>query len=232
MNLVAALWHLQQVDQEFDVKTKRLDQVGQALAADPTLATSRAVFETEQKKLGKQRGLLQDRELEAKSLDAKIKELNDRLYSGRVSNPKELDGLSRDLEMVKRRRSSLDDQLLELMDTVDQAQRLVNVHLEDLKRIEYQRKGDLEHLALEQDSLTARIAQLSADRERTRAEIEADALRVYDRLCKAKTGRGVAQLRRDSCGACGVTVPTGLVHRVQAGDEIILCSGCGRILAP
>jgi len=231
MSLITSLWHLQVTDQEIDDKTKRARQVDEALANEPTVSAARAALDAEQKKLADLRGTLHDRELEAKSLDAKIKEIEGRLYSGRVTNPKELDGLDKDLQMHKRQRSALDDKLLELMDVIEQAQARVNEKSNALRQVENKRAGDLEHLTREREALAARLVELTADREQARAALSMDALRAYDRLRQTKAGRAVVQLRRDSCGACGVAVPTGLVHRVYGGDEIIFCPSCGRILA-
>lgn len=232
MNLTATLWHLQSLDQAIDAKTQRLRQVDDALANDPALSTARAEFEAEQKQQGELRARLRDAELEAKSVDAKLVEINERLYGGRVTNPKELDDLSKDFEMHRRQRSTLDDKLLGLMDSIEQAQTRVNAKSIALKELEAKRANDLAHLTVEQKTLTTQLTELRADHTRTRESLGADPLRLYDQLRRTKAGRAVAQLRRDSCGACGVTVPTGLVNRVHVGDEIVKCSGCARILAP
>ena len=232
MNLVGTLWQLQTLDQEIDERTHRLRQVDDSLANDPVVGVARTALATEQKKLDEVRAGLQDRELEAKGLDAKLKELNQRLYSGYVVNPKELDGLSKDLEMHKRLRSALDDKLLELMDSVEQAQTRVSAIAENLKQVEGKRAGDLEHLSHERETIALHLKVLDADRDKTRGLLDADKLGIYEQLRRTKAGRAVVQLRRDSCGACGVTVPTGLVNRVRTGDEIVTCLGCNRILAP
>lgn len=231
MNLVSVLWHLQILDQEWDEKTKRARQIDEALASDPVLSTARATLDTEQKKLDALRKSLHDRELEAKSLDAKIKEIETRLYSGKVLNPKELDGLDKDLQMHRRQRSTLDDKLLELMDSLEHLQASVDEKTKSFKQTESMRAGDVERLTHERENIDARLAELNTRREQTRASITPSALRTYDQLRRTKAGRAVAQLRRDSCGACGVNVPSGLINRVRLGEELVLCPSCGRILA-
>ncbi len=230
MNLVSLLWHLQTTDNELDDKTKRAHQVDHALANDPNLVATRAADDDAQKRLSALRAQMRDRELEAKTLDAKIKGIEERLYSGRVTNPKELDSVEKDLQMHKRQRSTLDDKLLELMDAVDHAQEFADEKAGAFKHADGTRARDLKQLARERDALAARLTELNAEREQTRTALNADALRTYDQLRKTKAGRAVAQIKRDACGACGVGTPTGLVHRAREGNEIVLCSGCGRIL--
>lgn len=230
MNLVSTFWHLQLIDQEIDDKTKRAHQVDLALSSDPALTATRTLAQAEQNKLAKLRATLHNRELEAKSMDDKIKEVNQRLYSGAVTNPKELDGYAKDLEMHKRNRSALDDKLLELMEAIDAAQKLTDEKSIALKHVESKRAGDLGHLSGERAALAARLSELAANREQTRTAIGADDLRTYDRLHQTKAGRAVVQLKRDACGACGMSVPTGLISHVRTGDEIVFCPSCGRIL--
>ena len=231
MSRTSALWHLQTIDQELDEKTHRARQIDDALANDPKVAAARAALEADRKKLAEARGALRDRELDAAGLDAKIKELENRLYDGRVSNPKELDGLEKDAQMHKRRRSEMDDALLALMDSAEQAQRRAEEQAQLLRKIEEARAGEVERLTREKESLAKRLDELTAQRAQARASLDADALRQYDHLHRTKAGRAVAQVKNDSCSQCGVAVATGLLHRVRAGDEIVLCSSCGRILA-
>lgn len=230
MTRVATLWHLQTIDQELDDKTKRARQVDDLLTDAPTVATARAALDSEQKHLADLRATLRARELDAKSLDAKIKEIESRLYGGRVTNPKELDALEKDRQMHLRQRGELDTVLLELMDALEQADARVNERSRALKQAETERASEIERLTRERDMLAARLAELAEERERMRGTVDADALRAYDHL-RAKAGRALAQLRHNACGACGVATPTALVSRVHAGAEIIYCPGCGRILA-
>lgn len=230
MSRVSTLLHLQAIDQDLDEKNKRLREIQARLESDPALAAARSDSETADRHLANLRGQLRDRELEAKTADTRIKDMERRLYGGQVSNPKELEGLEKELQMLKRQRSALDDQLLELMDAVDQAQAQTNVRASTLKQTEGTRAVDLEQLTREQKTLTAQLAALASDREQIRTSLDADALRTYDNL-RRRLGRAVAQIRRDSCGVCGVSVPTGLIQRARTGTEIVYCSGCGRILA-
>jgi predicted nucleic acid-binding Zn-ribbon protein len=232
MNLLSLLWHLQTTDTELDDKAKRLREIEATYANAPNLDAARAAYENAQKRLATGRAQLHDGELQAQTLDAKIKSLEERLYSGRVTNPKELDGMEKDLQMHQRQRRALEDKLLELMENVEQAQARVEEAARALQQIETTRARELEHLARERDALTARLAELNAVREETRARLaaHADTLRLYDHLRQTKAGRAVVQVKREACGACGFAIPTALIQRVREGNTLVLCSGCGRIL--
>ena len=231
MQISATLWNLNLADQEFDDKTRRLQQVETAIAGDPALDEAKRTQEASDKTLAAARTTLRNEELNASSLDSKIKELEQRLYAGLTANPKELDGLNKDLQMHKNRRASLDDTLLTLMEKVDQCEKTSRSQAAAVEQAQAARSANLAKLEQERADLSAHIAELDAERTRLRAELGALYVRQYDQLRRTKGGRAVAQMRNDSCAACGVAVPTGLARRVRAGEEIVTCTSCGRILA-
>jgi predicted nucleic acid-binding Zn-ribbon protein len=231
MSRISNLERLQNIDQELDEKTNRAHQIEEQLVSDPAGAAARAAFEADDRKLADLRALLRAREMDGKEVDSKTRQVEERLYSGRVSNPKELEGMEKDLQMHRRQRSQLDDQILEFMEAVDQAQKRASASAEALKKIQDSRSHQEKSLSHERDICTARITQLASEREHLEATLDPDALRTYDRLRRTKGSRAVASIRAGACGVCGVAVPTGHIQRAHSGSEIVFCSGCGRILA-
>lgn len=231
MSRISVLARLQTIDQEIDDKTKRARQVEDLLSSNPVVASARAALSTQENELAGLRSKLRLRESDAKLLDDKIREMEIRLYGGHVQNPKELDGLEKERQMLKRQRSQMDDQLLELMESIDQAQNRVQAGKSSLQTIEGTRTQDVDRLNHERSELEKRLRSLAGSRDQLRTSLDTDSLRIYDQLRRTKAGRSVAILRQGACTACGVAVPTGLMQRVGAGDEIVFCSGCGRILA-
>jgi hypothetical protein len=230
MSRVSLLARLQAIDGESDALAKRLEQIEKRLAED-SVTSLRVELDAEEKHLAEQRAALRSGELEVKSLEDKIRQNERRLYGGAVSNPKELEGIEKDLAMHQRQRSALEDHLLELMDSVDQSLAQVTDRAGRLKRAESERIQEVDQLKRERDAALTRQTRLAQERERVISELDADALRTFQHLWRTKAGRAVAPLRGDACSACGVAVPTGLLNRVQVGDELVFCSACGRILA-
>ena len=232
MSRIFSLAHLQTIDSEIDDLSRRIHQIDQKLAGDPAVTSARAALDAEEKHLAEEQAALRAREREAQSVQAEIKDMEDRLYGGHVTSPRELEGMEKDLEMHKRQRSSLDDELLERMERIDQLQkrtRELNGHLDQMQS---SRSKDIEAISREKDKVNSRLSGLTLERDQLRGDLDSEALRTYDHLRRTKAGRAVAVLRLDACGACGMAVATGLLQRVRAGDEIVFCSGCGRILSP
>lgn len=230
MSRISQLSLLQQVDLEFEEKTKRAHLVEQQLEQDPTVVAARTALAAIEKEFADLSSRLKTIETQARDLATQISGVEERLYSGKVHNPKELEGMEKDLQMHKRHRNELDDQILNLMEQSDRVQERLNADRKTLELVEGNRASNVSQLSSERETLAKRLEELAVNRERTRASLDADTLRAYDQL-RRRTGRAVSQVRRDSCGVCGVSIPTGLVQRIRSGDELVYCSGCNRILA-
>ncbi len=230
MTQITALWHLYALDQERDEKTRRAQQIEQLLANDPKLAAAQNARDEEDKRLTELRMTLHDRELESQTLDAKIKEVESRLSSGRVTNPKELTSLEKDRQMHLRNRSDLDGKTLELMEALERAQKRSGDSSAVLKQVEAVRTEETQKLARERKALDTRLAELAPLRDQARAALDAETLATYDRLRSAKGTNALARLKKDACSACGMQIPSGLISRIDEGEELVFCPDCGRIL--
>jgi len=231
MSRTSTLWHLQALDLERDEKLHRADQITRSQANDPKLAAAQTARDAESNRLTQFRAEMQDAELQAKSLDSKIKEVEARMASGRITNPKELDALEKDRQMHRRHRGELDTKLLELMDAMDRAQKSSNEKDATLKKTETSHASEIEKLGRERETLNARVAEIAAEVANQRAALDPGTLATYDRLRQAKSGRAVAQLKNNGCGVCGMQIPSGLRSRVEQDEELVFCLDCGRILA-
>lgn len=54
----------------------------------------------------------------------------------------------------------------------------------------------------------------------------------YERIRKAKDGRGVARLLDGACGGCFAMIPPQIQQNVRLMNDIVMCETCGRYLAP
>ncbi len=62
-----------------------------------------------------------------------------------------------------------------------------------------------------------------------RAQIPPPVLAHYDRLV-ARGKKGVAVIRNQSCSACHISVPRGVVLTLMHNADVQLCESCGRYL--
>jgi len=173
---------------------------------------------------------LRDLELELQSSVGKAKKVEGDLYSGRISNPKELRAMQEDLEALGRQRQRIEDEMLTLMEEVESLQ-------ERRRTLEAQRQAKeraldehLEEYATRQKGLTADLESTRRQRETQAAETDPDLLRRYERLRGRRDGVAVAAVTGSICGACHMAVPEELLNKVRETDDVHTCEECGRIL--
>jgi predicted nucleic acid-binding Zn-ribbon protein len=230
MNRSHLLYRLQTIDLEIDNGKRRLREVQADLGESEELRQARRALQKAEDELSRWRTTLRDLELETRSLTAKITSVEERLYSGRVTNPKELANLQDEISYLRRRRSDLEDRQLEAMVEVEEHEAEVDSKKASLAQIETEWTQTQKQLTEEQSELEERLAHLKKERDKLERSIRAEDLALYGELCSRKDGRAVALLQGEVCQACRVTLPTSRVQETRSGDSLSFCSSCQRIL--
>lgn len=167
--------------------------------------------------------------LELGSLNSKVKRSEERLYSGTVKNPKELADLQHEIEALGRRREALEEEILEAMIMLEDAQAELTAATTAVEALESRRAVALQALKQEQDALASELHQLLEQRNALAGRVDAPSLQLYDDLRAKKGGTAVATIRMNSCSVCRITVSASTVKQADRG-ELAYCGGCGRML--
>ncbi len=229
MTQIHQLFQLQQLDTEIDEKKKRLGQVLQAQKEPPSLLAARQRAETAAAELQKWQAKHQDLTLEVSSVTTKAKNSENRLYSGKVTNPKELADLQQEIESLGRRKAALEDEVLEALVMVEDAEAEKTAADSELETAVAKWETQSAHLKEEQNELALSLHKLMQTRKNKAAAIDAASLQEYDQLRQQKHGLAVAKLRVNMCLGCQTTVSANKVKEVDEGRKVY-CGGCGRLL--
>lgn len=229
MAQMRALYRLQQIDAEIKETKSRLLAVLTAQKEPEVLAKARGRVETAVAILQKQQAQRKRYQTELDDLNAKTKRSEDRLYSGKVKNPKELKDLQSEIKSLGRRREALEDDILETMVLIEDAEGEKLAAEEVLFNLEAERETALPQLAQEQNELALDLHHLTQDRQKLAAEIEPKTLGDYENLRQRKNGVAVARLKINQCQACFTSVSASTVKKVEEG-VMVYCGGCGRML--
>lgn len=167
---------------------------------------------------------------EMATLDGKIEREESRLYSGAVSNPRELTALRAEVDMLKRQRSELENSLLETMVQRDGLK-------DTLESLETERLGVAQRTdtqAAEVKTLTDGIDAELKEHVRSRGEhiavLPDDLVVLYEKIRDAKHGVGAAALVDGTCEGCHTKLPAKEVERLRAERGLQRCENCQRIL--
>jgi predicted nucleic acid-binding Zn-ribbon protein len=227
------LLQLQRVDSTIDRLQARLAHLPEQAALealearagelDSQIAERQAVFDdvsTRQRRL----------DFEVDTLVQKIKAESGRLYSGVVSNAKELQGISREVEALKRRKSVLEDNDLEVMEERDGVEK----ELEALTTERSSLAAEIERgrVARDQSAGETGLQLDAADVERQRwvPRVDPQLLKVYDTIRASKGGVGAAAMVDGTCQGCHMRLPAQEAERVRTAGGLVRCDECQRIL--
>jgi len=156
----------------------------------------------------------------------------DRMDKGLITNPKDLERMSGELESLQRRIASLEDDELEVMVRLEEAQGTLDGLVAQLAETD-QRLAELVAARDEKSAdLSKAIDDVVAEREPKTSGMPADLLALYDWLRAAKGGVGAAELRARQCGGCRLGIDNAelSVIRKTAPDVVVRCEECTRIL--
>jgi hypothetical protein len=230
MSRVSALFRLQETDLELDACRSRLAEIKAALGDDPAVQQARSLLLSAEARHRAARVTLQELELEALSLAEKIREAEQRLYSGSIRNPKELRDLQADVESLKRRLAGIEEQQLNALIESEVAETQAAGTEAELHQAEAGAARTQSALLAERGTLEARLRKLETEREAASAAVPAADQQVYQRLRQTRHGRAVARLEDGACAACGMAPSALMRQEARRGAELVRCAGCDRIL--
>ncbi|WP_093784376.1 zinc ribbon domain-containing protein [Actinacidiphila guanduensis] len=155
-----------------------------------------------------------------------------RLDSGMVTSPKDLENLQRELASLAKRQSDLEDVVLEVMERREAAQERAaelagRVESLEAKVVEAEQRKTA---ALE--AIDAEGFSVAKDREVLAAEVPADLIKLYDKLRAQQGGVGAARLYQKRCEGCRLELNITELNELRAApaDEVVRCENCRRIL--
>jgi len=230
MSRTQQLYELQRVEIEAEAVSRRLKEIAARLGESSELKRARQEVVEAEGQLASSRARTQDLDLEVRGLDERIAANEQRLYSGRVHNPKDLSNLQDDTSAQKRWHQKKEDELLAAMLAGEDAEGAVRRAQANLTRVEEAWRAAQAELLAQQADLQAQLQQLVEERAACVEMIAAEELAIYQNLRQRKAGRAVAAVRNGICEACRMAPPTHHIHQAGSGRELVYCNNCGRIL--
>lgn len=225
-----ALYRLQEIDLSIVRSSKRLGDIATALEDDQEVGRARHQVEQAQTTLNPLRARVRDLELEIQTNNGKTRASEDRLYGGKVKNPKELQDLQDEIASLKKRNAELEDHLLEAMMAVEEAEDVLANNQSALETISQRWQDDHRALLDEQQELQATLETLKAEREKACRPVSPANLKMYETMRPRKANQPISAMSGQSCSVCGVEQTRAIFQAVQRGDQLVNCENCGRIL--
>jgi uncharacterized protein len=232
-------WERLLVVQEHDTHADQLIHRSQTLPVRAELAKAEADLGDLERKLAavddrleKLRRSQERLEDEIASLRDKMAETDKRLYSGEITNPRELQALQEEVASIQRHIERLEDDELDVMEATEP----VDAERAQLAAEHDRCSSEAERLTAElseaEAAIEAELASVSADRAAAAAEVPEDLWDEYDRLRARLGGIAIARLSGSTCQGCHLALPAVEIDRIRRLplDEPVHCEECGRLL--
>lgn len=198
----------------------------QILARKQFIDKKKEELENQRAKLKQIKVAADQKNLQLKSSEARIYDLNGKLNS--AANNREYEALRSQIAADTMAKSVLEDEILEALEKVDAAQI-------DVKKLEQEMTGieaELQKITAEVQAKEAGLKEQAAALQAQVAEAERilppDIVPQYRRLVQAYGANALAPVVNKSCSECYVSVTTQVYLELRAG-KVRFCT-CGRLM--
>lgn len=233
MSDIETLFRIQELDARIFELRERLDKhplkeelVGLQEEAENGRSGLEAALASLEERKRKQASL----EREVQACEDKLGREEGKLYSGEISNPKELRGLQAEVRSLKSKKDALETQILEEMERVDELEARLDEErsrIEGLQAAVGEKKAVLEG---ETSQIEGELAGLEEEKASLRSQVDEELLELYDRLLESRHNLAVAKVIEGVCQGCRVELPGMDYDRFLKTDGVFRCTNCGRIL--
>lgn len=228
--LAAQLFQLQQLDLELDRLSAEMQALATALQGSAELQKRRAEYKHAQQQLQAGLQAQKDAEWTLEDINKRLKAQEQRLFSGSVSNAKELQSLQNEVQRLRAQQSHQENTTLEVIDTAEELQEAAQSRRDALQKAEEAWQHEAASLITRRDQLVTHQQELQAKRATQASNIDSTLLARYDGMRRTRQGRAVSKVEQNACQWCRVILTPSELQHVRVSSELQTCTNCGRIL--
>ncbi|MEI6036539.1 MAG: C4-type zinc ribbon domain-containing protein [Planctomycetota bacterium] len=210
-----------------DLKDRLAAGPRQLLARGKLLESSEAARAVIQDNIKKAKVLADQKQLQLKSDEAKILDLDSKLNACKTN--REYQTLRDQIAAARMASKVLEDEILEALERIDTVKKTLPTAEAEVASIKKQLADTRSQIDGETATLEAEVTRISGDLTVAEAELPTDSLESYRRVAKSKGADSLASVEGESCGGCFQQITGNMVAELKMG-KIIACRSCGRLL--
>ncbi len=135
-----------------------------------------------------------------------------------------------EIEKAKQTKSALEDQILQVMEQIDQANRVWKEKEVVSKKTESDLQQQISSWENKQKELEQQITVKQGEREQASGTLPKALGEQYGRLRAGRRGAAVVPIRNEQCSGCHMKVSPNLINEVRRGQKLMICESCSRIV--
>lgn len=173
----------------------------------------------------------QHREMERQLADAEAQLAKLEEQKWEVTSKQAFAAMEREITQTQEAKSALEDQILEQLDVIENAEtELANAEATQ-RDGEVQRAADEKERSAREGTLNTSIATLEGRRAEQTGLVDAATLKLYERVRSSKSP-AVMMLKTVNCPGCHTALAPQTRNEIRRGEALIPCLRCGRLLYP
>ena len=224
------LFQLQSLDSTIGEAILRLKEIQLQLNDKSSLEKSLTVLDAIKNGHERAKRLQRETERETQRLEERRSQINKKIYSGEITNPRELSAFEDEITNLSALIERADDALLlqmEESDKYDDGLEKASTKHEAVRKQHESLSGELQ---TERAQLAALIERDTPVRDTTRNLLSAETLRIYDNIRKSRDGIAVSSVESNRCSTCRINIPLQMIQKLKSTSEFVYCNSCRRIL--
>ncbi|MDD4238725.1 MAG: C4-type zinc ribbon domain-containing protein [Desulfotomaculaceae bacterium] len=226
------LWEIQVLDGQrkaLEIKLKE-GQISKDLKTlKVEIEQGRADFNKLKEKYNSIKKDLKIKEMDATAAVEQVDSLGHKIYSGSITNIKEINTSNIKLDSLKSVVSRTEDEILNIMEKLDSMRGLLEKKSKELnEKADEFRKLHGTYLA-NQQKVKSVLAQVPLAKQKILDKLDIDLWNKYQEM-KRIFNDPLAKVDKGICLGCRMGIPFNHLRLLKQGEEMVYCSNCGRLL--
>ncbi len=226
---IKSLLAVQERDLELDKLRAEVTAIpGKITGLKKQIQDSKTAFENSKKELTQFQLSKKQLDLDLDQQESAIRKHSNELNAVKTNDAYR--ALMGEIDKAKRDKSTLEDQILQVMEQIDQAAKTWKEREAAAKGMEGEFQTQIADLENTQKMLEAQISDKSVVRDHSLSELPKALADQYQRLRDNKHSAVIVPIRNEQCGGCHMTVSQNLINETRRGQKILVCESCSRIV--
>jgi hypothetical protein len=169
-----------------------------------------------------------NKEIELKTKEEAAQKLQSQLYQ--VKTNKEYTALENEIKTVRADSSLLEEEIINLLDKIEEAEKVKKEIGEDLKAERQKVDEAKKKIAEETKKIEQELVNFQKQRDALAEKVDKNILSKYERILYGKDGLAIVAVRNNSCQGCFLNLPPQVINEIRMKKDLIFCESCARIL--
>ncbi len=227
---IYTLVKLQKVEMEITKLQLTINNVSEKIGMlDDRLGKFERTIEEKEALIDELKKNYRDRESDFQMNIDREKKIQAKLRS--VKTNKEYQSLLKEIEDVKIKNSTVEDEMIEYLDRLDDAEKAMVVQRGEYSNLADQIELEKKEIVQEAEHSKDRLAIFEEDRKNISATIDSKLLKKYALIKERnRTEVAVVAVKDAVCLGCNVNITPQLYNELHRGDTLNFCPNCQRII--